>query len=92
MASVAPTDDQHRRAVPASLLKAGRQLAQARSAQRQALDGARTEALAALAGGLTEVTVARVLGVDRMTVRKWQGKGGRQDPRSAARARTRSAR
>lgn len=59
---------------PASLHKAGRQLAKARGAQRKALDDARTEALAAVAGGLSEVDVAHILGVDRMTVRKWRGK------------------
>ena len=56
------------------LQQAGRRLASARKAVRDALDATQAAAVAALADGMTESEVARLAGVDRMTVRKWAGK------------------
>lgn len=52
----------------------GRELGEARAAEREAAAKARSAAIQAAEEGRAEAEIARQLGVDRMTVRAWLGK------------------
>lgn len=57
-----------------TLVKAGKALAKARAAEREARDATFAAITAAVADGVSESAAARLAGVDRMTVRKVLGK------------------
>ena len=54
-----------------TLEQAGKRLAQARKAERDAYAAAKEAALQAIQDDVPEAVIAKTLNVDRMTVRKW---------------------